>query len=223
MISIIIPTYNESGNIVELLQRLFGVMEKTGLKYEIIVVDDNSPDNTAGIAGKVLPPQYGKVIVRKDKKGLSSAVVDGIRLSSGSIVGVMDSDMSHPPELIPRMLRPILAGECELAVGSRYVKGGGCNGWPLKRQITSRVACMLAMPFTAVKDSTSGFFFFKKEIIDTNKINTIGFKIGLEVFVKGRYKTVREIPYVFTDRKAGASKFSTRQILEYLKQLACFI
>ena len=223
MISVIIPTFNESSNLPELLPRVLSALDSIGIKHEIVVVDDNSPDGTADVARRFLRDGQDKVIVRVNERGLSSAVVKGMVDCSGDIIAVMDADLSHPPELLPKLLSPVLSSKSSIAVASRYVPGGGVKGWPLKRQIVSRVACILAFPFTTVKDSTSGFFAFRRDIIDPNIINTIGFKIGLEVMVKSRPNDAVEVPFVFTDRLSGKSKFNSKQIFNYLKQLACFI
>jgi dolichol-phosphate mannosyltransferase len=131
----------------------------------------------------------------------------------------MDADFSHDPKIIPAMIAPIRSGECELSIGSRYIPGGGITNWPWRRRVTSRVAIMLAMPLTRVRDITSGYLFCKRSVIEGVTLDPIGFKIGLEVIMKGNYQKAKEIPYVFTDRRHGSSKLNSGEILNYLKQL----
>ena len=183
-----------------------------------MIVDDNSPDGTGEIAEKLKNDFRIKVIRRPGKMGHSTAVLDGIRSAEGEIIGVMDADMSHPPAIIPDVLRPLIADEADISVGSRYIRGGKISGWPARRKIISRGAGLLARPLTKVKDPMSGFFFFKKEAIEGRKLNPTGYKIGLEIFVKSDAK-VAEVPYTFVDRKHGKSKLGLAEEIRYLKHL----
>jgi dolichol-phosphate mannosyltransferase len=131
----------------------------------------------------------------------------------------MDADFSHDIEILPKMVAALESGEYGLAIGSRYVKGGGISNWPKRRIITSRVACALAAPLTNVKDLTSGYFLVKREALKGVTLDPIGFKIGLEVIAKAHYGRAIEIPYVFTDRVVGESKLNQSEIFNYLKQL----
>jgi dolichol-phosphate mannosyltransferase len=158
-------------------------------------------------------------MVRKNKRGLSSAVYDGLLAVKGDIIGFMDADLSHPPAALPGIYKWINEGEAELVIGSRLVKGGGMGVWPWYRRLTSWGARMLARPLTPIKDITSGLFFFKKEVLPKENLNLEGFKIGLEIAVKGHYKKVKEFPIVFNDRQHGESKLSSSVMKEYLKQL----
>jgi dolichol-phosphate mannosyltransferase len=117
------------------------------------------------------------------------------------------------------MVQALESGVYGLAIGSRYVPGGGIANWPKRRIIASRVACWLARPLTNVKDVTSGFFLVRREALSGVTLDPIGFKIGLEVIAKAHYGKAIEVPYVFTDRVAGESKLNEREILNYLKQL----
>jgi dolichol-phosphate mannosyltransferase len=130
----------------------------------------------------------------------------------------MDADLSHPPELVPALLSAIEDG-ADLAVGSRYVAGGGVEDWPMKRQIVSRVACLMGSVLVPVSDATSGFFALRRSVIDGVTLNPIGFKIGFEVIARGRYRSVVEVPYTFRDRELGASKFGRREVGQYVVQL----
>jgi dolichol-phosphate mannosyltransferase len=182
------------------------------------VVDDGSPDGTADIADRLGATHPIRVVRRAGKAGLASAVVAGFAAAKGDVLLVMDADLSHPPEVVPKVLDAIDAG-ADLAVGSRYVTGGGVEDWPLKRQVVSRVACLMGNVLVPVRDSTSGFFAIRRAVIEGVKLNPIGFKIGFEVMARGRYKRAVEVPYVFRDRELGKSKFGQRQIMQYVVQL----
>jgi dolichol-phosphate mannosyltransferase len=218
MLSIIVPTYNESRNIEELLTRLFTALKPNYTPYEVIIVDDNSPDGTAQIAEALKSKFDVRVVKRPRRISLASAVLSGVSLSTGEIICVMDADLSHPPEAIPEMYRAITGG-VDIVIGSRCVTGGGATNWPWFRRLGSSFAQLLAKPVTHVCDSTSGFFMAKRSVIEGADINPIGFKILLEVLVKGNYSGVKEIPIVFNDRSGGKSKLGAKQTLEYLKQV----
>ncbi|HEY8296650.1 MAG TPA: polyprenol monophosphomannose synthase [Candidatus Baltobacteraceae bacterium] len=219
--SIVIPTYNEAGGIERLIRALDGVFKKNELDGELIVVDDNSPDGTGAIVDRLALEFPVRALHRSGKLGLSSGVIEGWRFArpDSAALGAMDADFSHDIEILPRMVAAIESGGYGLAVGSRYVKGGGITNWPLKRKVTSRVACMLAAPLTPIKDLTSGYFLVRREALDGIELDPIGFKIGLEVIAKGHYGRALEVPYVFTDRVAGESKLNEKEIFNYLKQL----
>jgi dolichol-phosphate mannosyltransferase len=184
----------------------------------MVVVDDGSPDGTADIADRLGQTQPVRVVRRAGKAGLASAVVAGFAAAKGDVLLVMDADLSHPPEVVPALLDAI-AGGADLAVGSRYVSGGGTMDWPLTRRVVSRVACLLGNALVPIRDSTSGFFAIRRAVIDGVKLNPIGFKIGFEVMARGRYQRAVEVPFVFRDRELGKSKFGQREILQYVVQL----
>ncbi len=219
-VSIIIPTYNEKGNITTLLKRIFLTFRKNKIKGEVIVVDDNSPDGTGLIAEK-LKKKYKnlKVLQRKEKTGLSSAILDGLKIMQGKILGVMDADLSHSPEKIPLMLDVMKNENADFVIGSRYVKGGGIVGWNFYRRGVSKGANFLSRLVTSVKDSMSGFFLIKNKCIQGIKFNPKGFKICLEFIVKAKYNKIIEVPFVFKDRKKGKSKLSFKEYYNYLKHL----
>jgi dolichol-phosphate mannosyltransferase len=219
-VSVVVPTYNEAQGIEKLISALTTVFKNAGINGEIVIVDDNSPDGTGALVDSLAAKYPVRCVHRAGKLGLSSAVIDGWNTSQAPILGVMDADFSHDPNVVPQLINAIRNGDCQLAIGSRYVAGGGITNWPWRRKITSRVAIALARPLTSVKDITSGFFFFKREVIDGVKLDPIGFKIGLEVILKGKYSRVKEFPYVFTDRTAGTSKLNSGEIVNYLKQLS---
>lgn len=215
-ISIVIPTYNEAKNIAVLVAKIAKVLAKQN--YEIIVVDDNSPDGTYSIA-KELEAKYPlKAICRKNERGLASAVLAGFGATKGSILGVMDADLSHPPELIPELVNAIKNG-ADIAIGSRLIKGGKVEEWPSLRRFISAIARMLARPLTNIKDSMSGFFFLKRSVIENVKLVPRGYKILLEILVRGNYKKVKEVPYTFLSRHVGKSKIGLEVYLDYVAQL----
>jgi len=216
MISVVVPTYNEAGSIPKLAERLHAALNAR--EWELVVVDDGSPDGTADIAAGLAPRIPMNVLRRAGKGGLASAVVAGFAAAKGDVLVVMDADLSHPPEVVPALIAAIEGG-ADLAVGSRYVAGGGVMDWPFKRRFVSRVACLMGNALVPVRDATSGFFALRRSVVDGVKLNPIGFKIGFEVIARGRYKTVVEVPYTFRDRELGASKFGRREIMQYLVKL----
>jgi dolichol-phosphate mannosyltransferase len=220
--SIVVPTYNEAGGIEKLIATLRGVFERNDLDGEVVVVDDNSPDGTGAIVDRLEREGYPvRCLHRPGKMGLSSGVIDGWKFArpDSAALGAMDADFSHDAEVLPRMVRALQDGGYGLAIGSRYVPGGGIENWPKRRIITSRVAIALAQPLTRIKDITSGYFLVKREALDGVELDPIGFKIGLEVIAKAHYGRALEVPYVFTDRVAGTSKLNQSEIFNYLKQL----
>jgi dolichol-phosphate mannosyltransferase len=219
-ISIIIPTYNERDNIIPLVERIAHAL--SNYDYEIVFVDDSSGDGTAELAMALSPKYPVKVMVRRNKRGLASAVVDGIGHASGQIIGVMDADLQHPPEVIPDLLRDIRGG-VDIAIASRYVKGGGCQGWGLTRRIISKAAIVLAhllLPSTRpVRDPMSGFFMFNRQVVAHARLKPTGFKILLEILMEGEFHNIAEVPYTFRIRSGGESKLNARQQVDYLKHV----
>lgn len=219
--SIVVPTYNEAAGIERLIATLDEVFKNHDLDGEIVIVDDNSPDGTGAIVDGLAGRYPVRCLHRPGKLGLSSGVIDGWKFARPDSValGAMDGDFSHDARIIPKMVSALESGGYGLAIGSRYVAGGGIEDWPLRRKITSLVAIGLAKPLTPVRDITSGYFLVKRAALEGVELDPIGFKIGLEVIAKARYANVLEVPYVFTDRVAGESKLNQKEILNYLKQL----
>ncbi|MBI2085664.1 MAG: polyprenol monophosphomannose synthase [Candidatus Aenigmarchaeota archaeon] len=223
MLSLVIPTYNEGNNINRLLAELNRSFKENKISAEIIIVDDNSPDGTGEMCKRLSKKQKNIIVIqRPGKLGLSSAVIDGFRKAKGDVIGVMDADFSHPVEIIAKMFAEINNG-ADLVIGSRYTSGGGIKGWPFTRKITSWGATTLALPFTRLKDPVSGLFMFRSSVIGGIELSPIGYKIGLEVIVKGKYKKVVEVPYVFVNRKVGKTKLNLKEYANYLRQLAGLI
>ncbi len=220
LLSVVIPTYNEKDNIAPLIT---GVHEAlSGCDHEIIIVDDNSQDGTIDIVKKLASKYPVKLFVRRDEKGLATAVIHGIKQASGNTVAVMDADLQHPPEILPKLYQAIQGG-ADMAIASRYVKGGGCPNWGLFRRITSKVALRIAHIFLPssrrVKDPMSGFFMFRPENVDLLKLKPVGYKIALEVMLVGSFTNIVEVPFIFKERSAGQSKLKVQTQVEYLSHI----
>jgi len=215
-ISVIVPTYNEAENIKKLIPMIDSVLED--YDYEIVVVDDNSPDGTAVVARKLAEMYPVSVLIREKKKGLASAILYGFMNASGDVLGVIDADLQHPPELLSEMAKKIKDGY-DIVIASRYVEGGGIEGWSFHRILISKVAILLARPLTNVKDPMSGCFLLKRKVIDGVNFNPTGYKLLLEILVKGNYEKVAEVPYVFRERIHGQSKLGIGEILRYIRLL----
>lgn len=218
MISIILPTYNEVENIGIIIQKLLTLFKEISINYEIIVVDDNSPDNTASVAKEFSEKYPVKVFVRKTDRGLSKSVIKGFELAEGEICVIMDADLSHPVEKIPEMIKPVIQNECDATVGSRNIPGGGFADWPFIRRIISKIAGFIAKGVTSLSDPTSGFMAVRKSIVDNLDIDPLGWKIVLEIVVKAQPR-IKEIPIVFSERKKGKSKLGIRAQADYMRHL----
>ncbi|OGO36844.1 MAG: hypothetical protein A2147_10120 [Chloroflexi bacterium RBG_16_57_8] len=218
--SIVIPTYNERDNIKPLIERLGRAL--SGRKYEIVFVDDNSKDGTAEAASAMSAEYPVRVIVRRDERGLASAVVHGFNQTTGPVIGVMDADLQHPPEVVADLVKAIEAG-ADIAIGSRYVKGGGCEGWSLVRRIISKGAvllCHLLLPRArGINDPMSGFFMLKRPVVAGADLRPTGYKILLEILIAGQHSKVTEVPFVFKARERGESKLSSKTQIDSLKHL----
>lgn len=222
MLSIVVPTYNERENLPVLLERVEEALR--GYSFEVIVVDDDSPDGTWRLAERLARERYPwlRVIRRVGVRGLASAVIDGFRAARGRYVAVMDADLQHPPEELARMLRTALETGAELVVASRYTRGGGVEGWSRVRLLISRGATLLArllLPESrATSDPMSGFFIVERRVLEgcLDKLRPRGYKILLEILVKCRPSRVVDHPYVFRRRLRGRSKLGFRTIIDYV-------
>jgi dolichol-phosphate mannosyltransferase len=225
-LSIVLPTYNESQNIV----RMLDLIAETLSPYngaEIIVVDDNSPDGTADMAkshAKIISAKMKirvKIISRDGKFGLSSAIVKGVESATGDFLVIMDGDLSHPPQVIPSIIEDLQESNYDIVIASRYVKGGSIIGWPFKRRLMSKGATKIARYGLGidVKDPVSGFFAFRRDIINGIKFDAIGYKMLLEILVKTKGARVKEVPYTFTNRRTGTSKLDASVKLDYLRAI----
>jgi dolichol-phosphate mannosyltransferase len=219
-LAVVVPTYREAENIPELTRRLFLVMSKTDIETELLIIDDDSQDGTERVC-KQLEGEYRiRLITRTVERGLATAVLHGIRESMSRYVIVMDADLSHPPEDVPRIVE-LLKGGADFVVGSRYVKGGSTDAkWGVFRWLNSRVATLLAWGLTNLKDPMAGFFGFPRNILnEATQLVPLGYKIGLEILVKAKCQRVVEIPIAFAERVKGESKLSLKQQLLYLQHL----
>jgi dolichol-phosphate mannosyltransferase len=223
-LSLVIPTYNEVENISYLIKKIFLEFSKFKIEGEVIIVDDNSPDKTWKVV-ESLKKEYKnlKLVKRFKKLGLSSAVLEGWKIAEGDVLGVMDADFSHPPEKIKELFEVIKKGEADFTIGSRYVKGGRIEGWNFKRKLMSKTATFLSRVYTKVKDPMTGFFMVKKQVIENVELNSKGFKILLEIIIKGKYQNIKEIPITFINRIEGKSKANTKEILFYLQNLVGYL
>jgi len=220
LVSIIIPVYKEVENIKDVVQCIHkSLVDITD--YEIIFVDDNSEDGSLQICSDLEKFYPVSMIVRIDKRGLSSAVIDGIKHAKGKYIVVMDGDLSHPASAIPNMLKKLSSNKADFVLGSRYIGDGGIDkSWSIFRHLSSRFATLLALPLVSVKDPMSGFFSFKREsLLDLNLLSPIGYKIGLEIMVKNNFRKIIEEPILFTDRVHGKSKFGFREQINYLRHI----
>lgn len=219
-LSLIAPTYNERENLVPLVERVHEVLSK--YRYELVIVDDNSPDGTAELARSLSTKYPLKVIVRTAERGLASAVVRGFNEASGRVLCVIDADLQHPPEAIPDLLEAIDSG-ADVVIASRYIPGGGVVGWSTKRKVISKGAKFLASHLLSsargIRDPLSGFFLFRKDVIDGVTLAPTGYKILLEVLAKGHPTRVTEVAYTFQERERGVSNLTFGEELNYLKHL----
>jgi len=218
-LSIVVPTYNERERLPDVVRTVFAVYAAEGLDGELIIVDDGSPDGTGDLADELARARRITVIHRAGKLGLGTAVVEGFRAAHAPIVGVIDADMSHPPSVLPRMLAAMQQTGADLVVGSRYIPGGGTRNWPLRRLLMSKFACLMARGLTPVRDATSGLFLIRRSLARDVQISAGGFKICLELLVRGRPASVVEVPYVFENRTAGESKMNVAEAMGYFAQL----
>jgi dolichol-phosphate mannosyltransferase len=221
-VSIIVPAINEAQNLPILLERIAAAL--AGQSYEVIVVDDDSRDGTPDVCQRLAATNPLTLLVRKEpKNGLSGAVLDGIALTRGKYLVVMDADLQHPAERLPALLEPLRTGEADFVLGSRYTQGGSTEvDWSFFRKINSGVATFLARPFAGrVTDPMSGFFALERKTYEqARRLTPLGYKIALELMCKCRVQRVKEIPIHFAHRLHGKSKLSLKQQFRYLEHLS---
>jgi dolichol-phosphate mannosyltransferase len=225
MISVVIPTYNEAAAIEETLRRAAAALRSASEDFEIVVVDDASADGTAERAESLASEVPVRVLRRPGRLGLATAVLDGWAIARGEVLGVMDADLQHPPEVLTGLAQAIRKEGADLAIGSRYVPGGGTSDWTWMRRLISRTATHMAatvlpLRLAAVGDPMSGVFLVRASALCDAHLNPLGYKILLEVLAKAHYQKLVEVPYVFQERERGSSKLGARQYLEYLLHLA---
>jgi dolichol-phosphate mannosyltransferase len=224
-LSLVVPTYNERENIQTLIERISELLDPMlDRGYEIVVVDDDSPDRTWEVAEALCSnyPQL-KVIRRQQERGLSTAVIRGWQTAEGEILGVIDSDLQHPPEILLEMLTALREG-ADLVVASRHIEGGGVSDWGLIRRFLSRGAQMLGLiilpnAIGRVSDPMSGYFMVRRNAVVGRDLDPIGYKILIEVLGRCQIDRIAEIGYIFQERKEGASKVTWKQYVEYIQHL----
>ncbi|QLE54518.1 glycosyltransferase [Nostoc sp. TCL26-01] len=223
--SLIIPTYKESGNVRNVVERLTQILDEyIPGDYELIVVDDDSPDGTWDVALSLVAeyPQL-QVMRRQQERGLSTAVIRGWQAARGSILGVIDGDLQHPPHVLLQLLGEIHKG-ADLAVASRHVDGGGVSSWSFIRRFLSRGAQLLGLMILPrvlgrVSDPMSGYFMVRRDAITNATFNPVGYKILLEVIGRGKIREIAEVGYVFCERQEGESKVTWKQYIDYIHHL----
>jgi len=218
----VIPALREAENLYPLLRRVRDVLDSASIAWEAIVVNDESGDGTEEIvtAFSREEPRV-RVLVRRGERGLSGAILHGWRHTDATILGAMDADGQHPAELLPALIEAVVSGR-DLAIGSRYAKGGRC-GWNPVRRLVSMAAILAARPlqsvWPSVRDPLSGFFLVRRPCVEKMFFQTAGFKLLLEILVRGRIRSVEEIPFVFGRRRAGRSKVTARVAWDYITLL----
>jgi len=219
-VSVIVPTYREAENLRELVHRISNALDAGNLVGEVIIVDDNSGDGTDDVC-ETLRADYPVVLeTRYRERGLATAVIHGLRKAKGQLLVVMDADLSHPPEAIPKMVDALRSG-ADMVVGSRYAEGGETeDDWGIFRWLNSKFATLLARPLTTIRDPMAGFFaIHKKTLARGARLDPIGYKIGLELLVKCGCHPVLEVPIRFVDRTRGQSKLTLREQWNYVAHL----
>ena len=218
-----VPTLNEAGNIERLLKEVQRVLDPLERPYEIVVVDDGSEDGTPDIVlrSAEIDPRV-RLLSRREQRGLAGAVLHGWSHSSGELLGVIDADLQHPPDILPRLLKAIDNGSV-IAVARGYVTKGGVDRWNPFRVAISRASTWATVPLQRkglrIKDPMSGFFVVRREAVDGIEFETKGFKLLLEILVRGRIRSTREVPFHFGRRHAGKSKATASVAFHYLHLL----
>ncbi|XP_029175746.1 probable dolichol-phosphate mannosyltransferase [Nylanderia fulva] len=226
--SILLPTYNEVENLPIIIWLIVKYMEESELAYEIIVIDDGSPDGTLDMA-KQLQRLYGedKIVLkpREKKLGLGTAYVHGMKYATGNFIVIMDSDLSHHPKFIPKMVELQRYLDLDIVSGTRYKQGGGVYGWDFKRKLVSRGANFLTQILLrpGASDLTGSFRLYKKDVLKklVSSCMSKGYAFQMEMIIKARQfnYTIGEVPITFVDRVYGQSKFGGTEIFQFARNL----
>lgn len=220
MLSIVIPTYNEIQNLQDFIELTIRTLDDQA--HEIIIVDDNSPDGTGVVADR-LKDRYGsiKVIHRAKKLGIASAIIEASKIALGSIIVTLNADFQHPPRYLKKIIRYI--PEYDVVIASKYSEHSDIKDWRYLRYIASKIATYLVYFFipklSGIRDPLSGYFAFRRPVIEKVSVNTYSSKCLMHILVKGTYKNVIEIPYSFQRRRYGTSKFSFIDCITFFKDL----
>lgn len=223
-LALVVPTLNEEANIGLLVDRVRTALDMAGIPFEILVVDDDSRDGTAAVvlAMAELDPRL-RLIVRRGERGLSGAIVEGWRHTDAGVLGVIDADLQHPPELLPELYRALADGR-DLVIGSRYTAGGGIGDWNVIRKLLSSTAVRATWPLqkqgARAKDPMSGFFMVRRRCVEGIEFQRSGFKLLLEILIRGRIASVEEVPFAFGMRSGGESKANLKVGWDYARLLA---
>jgi len=227
-ISVLLPTYNERDNLPIIVWLLVKYFTEASLTFEIIVIDDGSPDGTLAVA-KQLQEIYGedRIVLRPRAKklGLGTAYIHGVKHARGEFIVIMDADLSHHPKFIPEMLKTQMEGNFDLVSGTRYAMGGGVFGWDFMRKLISRTANYVAQVLLrpGASDLTGSFRLYKKDVLEklVNACVSKGYVFQMEMIVRARQQrlTIGEVPITFVDRVYGESKLGGNEIFGYLKGL----
>ena len=221
-VSVIIPTFREADNLPLIVPQVAAALAARGWPFEIIVVDDNSPDATPEVLQNLArtTPQL-RYKIRTDERGLSSAVLAGMAMAQNDYLVTMDADLSHPPEAVPLLVDKLLS-EADFVIGSRYVPGGKTEDWGFFRWLNSAGATLLAKPFVGqTRDPMAGFFALPRRLLETaGPLSPVGYKIGLELLVKCHVQRIAEVPITFRNRIHGESKLTMKEQFHYLEHLS---
>jgi len=217
--ALVIPTLCEAENIAGLLKHVRSVLDPLQIPYEILVVDDDSPDATEEIVSAIAEEDpHVRLLVRKGERGLSGAILYGWQHTDATVLGVMDADLQHPPELLPQLISAVQSGN-DLVIGSRYTPGGDLGQWNPMRKFLSAAAVWVTWPLQKghlrAKDPMSGFFFVRRRCLPQADFQKSGFKLLLEILVRGKMESVKEVPFAFGLRYRGASKANSKVAWDY--------
>ncbi len=222
-LAIVVPTLREAENIRTVLERIRQSLDPLGVAYELIVVDDESGDGIDTIVQEIAAsdPRV-RLLIRRGERGLGGAVLHGWSHTDADVLGVIDADLQHPPELLPRLWQTVDSGK-DVVLASRYAPQGGLDNWHPARHLLSRMAIWMTYPLQKpgirVKDPMAGFFMVRRSCLNDIELHNRGFKILLEILVRGNVRSVCEIPFTFGPRRAGTSKANIRVGLDYFALL----
>jgi dolichol-phosphate mannosyltransferase len=222
-LALVIPTLREAANVEVLLERIARSLQPLAIPYELIVVDDDSQDGIEPLIARVAQADVRvRLLIRKGVRGLAGAVIQGWGSSDADVLGVMDADLQHPPELLPQLWRALEGND--IVVASRYAPQGSRKNWSRFRHLVSQISIWMTFPLQRssirVLDPMSGFFLVRRNALRGIKLHTQGFKILLEILVRGDIRSVKEIPFTFGQRFKGRSKATLKVGIEYLQLLA---
>jgi len=221
--ALVVPTLNEAENIVTVLERARQSLSRLSLDWESLVVDDESTDGTAETVRRYSETHAGiRLLERQAPKGLAGAITYGWKHTDADVLGVMDADLQHPPELLPELVARVCQGS-DIAIASRYLQTDSMEAWSLRRRMISRLSVLASKPVQrsglGVRDPMSGFFVLRRDCIAGMRFQRTGFKLLLEILAKGHICSVAEIPFKFGTRSGGKSKANGMTAVHYLSLL----